>query len=206
MSEIVKLVTELTISLIDKYGLLGIFTLMTLESASIPFPSFITMPFAGFLASTGYWNLSLIIIIGILGNTFGGILAYWFGYKKGETWVRVFIKKFGKFILLSEEKFNKGIELFNKYDKRIIFVSRIVPIIRAFTSLPAGVAKVNFPSFVALSILGNIIYVTLLGYIGFVLGENWSLIAPIFKQLQYIILGLILLVIVYFIFRKTKKN
>lgn len=206
MSEIVKLVTELTISLIDKYGLFGIFTLMTLESASIPFPSFITMPFAGFLASTGYWHLSTIILIGILGNTFGGIFAYWFGYKKGEIWIRAFIRKFGKFILLSEEKFNKGIELFNKFDKKIVFASRIIPIVRAFTSLPAGVAKVNFPSFVILSILGNIIYVTFLGYLGFVLGENWSLIAPIFKQLQYIILGLILLVIVYFIFKKTKKN
>lgn len=206
MSEIIKLVTELTISLIDKYGLLGIFILMTLESASIPFPSFITMPFAGFLASTGYWPLSIIILIGILGNTVGGILAYWFGYKKGETWIRAFIRKFGKFIFLSEEKFNKGIELFNKFDKKIVFASRIIPIVRAFTSLPAGVAKVNFPSFVVLSILGNVIYVALLGYLGFILGENWSLIAPIFKQLQYVILGLILLVIVYFIFKKTKKS
>jgi len=206
MSQIVHIITELTISSVDKFGLLGIFVLMTLESASIPFPSFITMPFAGFLVSQGYWHLSIIVLIGILGNSFGGILAYWFGYKKGETWVRAFIKKFGKFILLSEEKFNKGIDLFNKFDKKIVFISRVVPVIRAFTSLPAGVAKINFPSFVLLSLLGNIIYVFFLGYTGYILGENWSLIAPIFKKFQYIILGSIIFLILFFIYKKIKKN
>jgi len=206
MSEIVKTITNLTIDLVSKFGIPGIFILMALESASIPFPSFITMPFAGFLVTQGYWSLATVIIIGVLGNTFGGALAYLFGYKKGETWVRAFIRKFGKYILLTEEKFDIGIGLFNKHDKKISFISRIVPIVRAFTSLPAGVAKVKFVPFLILSTLGNIIYVSLLGYIGYVLGDNWQIIGPIFKKLQYLIIGIILIAIFYFIFKKKKKN
>lgn len=206
MTEIIHIIYELTINLVSEFGIFGVFILMTLESASIPFPSFITMPFAGFLSTKGYWHLGVVIVIGILGNSLGGILAYWFGYKKGETWVRTFIKKFGKYILLSEEKFNTGINLFNKNDRKIVFISRVVPIVRAFTSLPAGVAKIKFIPFVLLSLLGNIVYVTILGYLGFALGENWSIIAPIFKKIQYIIVALILFSVVYFIFKKTKKN
>lgn len=206
MSELIHFITQLTISLVSDFGIIGIFVLMTLESASIPFPSFVTMPFAGFLSTSGYWPLSIAIIAGILGNTFGGILAYWFGYKKGESWVRSFIRKLGKYILLSEEKFEIGISLFKKYDKKIAFISRIIPVVRAFTSLPAGVAKINFSSFAILSLLGNIFYVTFLAYLGYVLGENWGIIGPVFKKLQYLIFASILFLIAYFIFKKTKKK
>lgn len=206
MSQIIHIVSKLTIEIVAEYGLLGILVLMTLEAASIPFPSFITMPFAGFLVSRGYWHLGVIILIGTLGNSLGGSLAFWFGYKKGETWIRTFIRKFGKFILLSEAKFDKGINLFNQYDKKIIFVSRIIPIVRAFTSLPAGVARLNFSSFLLLSTLGNILYVAFLSYLGFILGENWAIITPIFKKFQYLIFISFILIIIFYLYKRKKKN
>jgi len=205
MSEVIINISNLAISLVSNFGLLGIFILMTLESASIPFPSFITMPLAGFLATKGYWHIGVAVVIGILGNSFGGILAYWFGYKKGESWIRIFIKNFGKYILLNEQKFNIGTDLFKKYDKKIAFISRIIPVVRAFNSLPAGVAKVSFWAFVTYSLLGNIIYVTFSTYLGFILGENWRIIGPIFKKIQFLVLGFILLTVIYFSYRRFRK-
>src|SRR3990167_6927910 len=94
--------------LLEHYGILAVFLLMTAESALIPIPSEITMPFAGFMAGRGLIDFWLVVGVGALANLTGSVLAYWLGYKKGEEWVRTAIKKWGKWLLIREDEFDKA--------------------------------------------------------------------------------------------------
>jgi len=118
-------------------GLLAVFILMSLESALVPIPSEVTMPFAGFLAGMGVINIWAAIVIGALGNLTGSLLAYWLGYVKGELWVREAIGKWGKWLLIREEEFDRAKAWYGKYGQGITFASRLLPVFRTFISLPA---------------------------------------------------------------------
>lgn len=190
MEEVTKLIVGILTSFIEGYGLIAVFFLMTLESALIPIPSEITMPFAGFLAGRGIIGFWPVIAIGALGNLTGSLLAYWLGYVKGENWVRVAIRKWGKWLLIREEEFDKSKSWFAKYGQGITFTSRLLPIVRTFISLPAGIAKMNLPFFALLTFVGSFLWSTVLAYLGLKLGENWLAIEPVFRKFQLVIVAL----------------
>src|SRR3989344_4011851 len=106
------LVTNLT-NFIEGYGLVAVFILMTAESALIPIPSEVTMPFAGFMAGRGILNFWLAVTVGAFANMTGSLLAYWLGYTKGEIWVRLAIKKWGKWLLIKETEFDRAKKWFH---------------------------------------------------------------------------------------------
>lgn len=182
------LVQNLT-SLITSHGVVAIFVLMTLESALIPIPSEITMPFAGFLAGRGVMNFWSAVFIGALGNLAGSLLAYWLGYTKGENWVRVAIRKWGNWLLIREEEFDKAKHWFRKYGQAVAFTSRLLPIIRTFISLPAGIARMNLPKFSLLTFVGSLLWSGFLAYLGLKLGQNWLAIEPYFRKFQFAIIA-----------------
>jgi len=188
MEEITKVVVETLTGFIEGSGLVAIFVLMTAESALIPIPSEITMPFGGFLAGRGVVPFWSVVFIGALGNLLGSLLAYYLGYLKGEGWVRIAIRKWGKWLLIREEEFDKSKEWFAKYGQGITFASRLLPIVRTFISLPAGIAKMNLPFFAILTFIGSFLWSGVLAFVGLKLGENWLAIEPIFRKFQFIII------------------
>lgn len=188
MNELTKIVIETLTTLISTYGVASVFVLMTLESALIPIPSEITMTFAGFLAGAGVFNFWLIVFVGALGNLAGSLLAYWLGYVKGEEWVRTAIRKWGKWLLIREEEFDKAKAWFEKYGQGITFASRLLPIVRTFISLPAGIAKMNLPLFSVLTFIGSFVWSGFLAYLGLKLGQNWLSIEPYFRKFQLVII------------------
>lgn len=185
-------VTNLT-ALISNYGLLAVFLLMTAESALIPIPSEITMPFAGFLAGRGVFDFWTVIAVGALGNLTGSLLAYWLGYAKGEDWVRIAIRKWGKWLLIRESEYDKSKAWYQKYGQGITFASRLLPIVRTFISLPAGIAKMNLPLFSTLTFIGSLFWSSVLAYVGLKLGENWLSIEPYFRKFQLLIIIIFIL-------------
>lgn len=198
MQEITSILVENLTVIISNYGYLAIFILMTLESAIIPIPSEITMPFAGFMAASGLLNFWLVVLVGALGNLFGSILAYGLGYKKGEGWVRQAINRWGKWLLIREEEFDRAKIWFGKYGQTVTFFSRLLPVVRTFISLPAGIAKMSFPVFCLLTFIGSFIWSAFLAFLGYKLGENWMAIEPYFRKFQFVIIGgFIILVVVY---------
>lgn len=199
------LVNNLT-SLINTYGYLAVFLLMTAESALIPIPSEITMTFAGFLSGTGHMNIWLIIFIGAFGNLIGSLLAFWLGRAMGESWIRIAIKKWGKWILIHEKDFDTSLRWFKKYGQGITFGSRLLPIVRTFISLPAGIADMNVVKFGIFTFVGSFIWSGVLAYLGLKLGQNWQLIDPYFRKFQFLILGLGLAAIFFYIYRHLHKN
>lgn len=200
----VELLAHYIIQLIEQTSYVGIFILMFLESALIPIPSEITMPFSGFLAASGKLNFWGIVITGTLANLAGSLLAYYIGYLLEETILIGLIKKYGKFLLITVDDYNKAYKWFTKYGDKIIFISRILPAVRTVISLPAGVFKMNMKKFIIYTTVGCFIWSVLLTYIGFVLGENWNSLEVYFRQFQILIAVLIIGAGIFYIEKKLK--
>ncbi len=163
------------------------------------------MPFAGSLIPQGTFNFWVLVMTGTLANLTGSLLAYALGYL-GEEAVLKFIRNYGKYVLVREKEYHHAMNLFSKYGEWIVGVSRVLPAIRTYISLPAGIAKMNFKKFVLYTFLGSFIWSTALAYLGVVLGENWRVLSRYFHLLDFIIIGTILLALVLFLLKKFKPK
>ena len=206
MHELTAFFVENVTFLIERYSYWAVFVLMTAESALIPIPSEVTMPFAGFLAGRGVVNFWLVSFVGGFANLVGSLLAYWLGYVKGEEWTRYAIRKWGKWLLIKEKEFDIAKNWFQKYGQAVAFTSRLLPIIRTFISLPAGIAKINIYVFSFFTFLGSFIWSTFLAYLGLKLGQNWLAIEPYFKKFQFVIVGLGIAAVAFYIWMHIKKK
>jgi membrane protein DedA with SNARE-associated domain len=189
------------IAVISTLGYGGIVLTMAIESACIPLPSEIIMPFSGYLVSAGRFNLWLVGIAGAIGCVVGSVAAYWVGIKGG----RPFLEKYGKYVLISHHDLDNADRFFRKYGDWSIFISRLLPVIRTFISLPAGIAKMRFGRFVLLTFLGSLPWCLALAYVGKVMGENWEEIKIYFRKADIAIGILIVIAVVLFLYRHLKK-
>lgn len=203
----VELLAHYIITFISNTGYAGVFFLMVVESALIPMPSEITMPFAGFLVSTGRFDLILVVLTGALGNLIGSLLAFGLGFWGEDLFLRNFIRKFGKYILISEHEYNRSEKWFRKYGEIIVFVSRLLPAIRTYISLPAGISKMNLFRFIIYTFLGSLIWTLILTYIGVILGNRWQSIGAYFHAFDAVIIFVfVLCVILYFRHKLSQKT
>jgi membrane protein DedA with SNARE-associated domain len=200
--ELLKPIVEFIMSFIAQLGYMGIFFLMILESAMIPIPSEIIMPFSGFLSSTGRLDPFLVTLSGSLGNLVGSVLTYYLGIKAG----RKFILKYGKYILLKKEHLETTENLFKKYGDRISFAGRLLPGIRTYVSLPAGIGKANFTKFVTYTFAGSLLWNFMLTYVGMSLGSNWKNIDKYSIYLDVAALLAIAGFITWFVYNTKRKS
>ncbi len=205
LNALIESITHFITSFISNTGYWGIFLLMMSESALIPIPSEVTMTFSGFLASAGQFSLFWVIVVGAVANLVGSLLAFWLGYWSGEHVIRIWIRKYGKYLLITEHEYNRSEGWFRKYGENIVFFSRVLPIIRTFISLPAGLANMNIWKFSLFTFIGSLIWSAALAYIGFYLGANWNSLENYYRQFEYLIAaGLVLLALIY-IYKKIKE-
>lgn len=205
MEQIITFLTGLIIQVIQSTGYVGVFVLMTAESALIPIPSEITMPFAGYLASVGKFNLYAIILIGALANLAGSLIAYGIGMWGEDSFIRKVVKKYGKWVLITEDEYTKSEKWFRKYGEKIVFFSRVLPIVRTFISLPAGVAKMKLGKFCLFTLIGSLIWSAFLTYIGFALGRNWHSIETYYRRFEFVIIIAGLALAAYYLRHKWSK-
>lgn len=204
IEQAIQLVTHFIITTIDNTGYSGIFILMAAESALIPIPSEITMPFSGYLAQIGRFNIYSVILVGAFANLIGSMIAYGLGYWAEEHLLRTLIKKFGRFLLLSEHEYDRSERWFRKYGEKIVFYSRLLPVVRTFISLPAGIAEMNFWKFTYLTFLGSLIWSAFLTYLGYYLGKNWHSIEIYYRRFEIFIIIIIVVVGIYYLYKKLK--
>lgn len=191
-------ITSLVIFFIEKNAYIAVLVLMTLESFNLPIPSEVIMPFAGFLASKGKISFWIAVFLGALGNVFGSLLSYFLA-----EWILVLREKSNILKkILKEKHLEKANNWFLKYGKISIFASRVVPVIRTFISLPAGLAKMPLTSFIPLTFLGSFIWSAFLTYLGYILGENWGMLEYYFRKVDYFLLILILALILALFWKK----
>ncbi len=204
INAVIASATHFIISVISSSGYTGIFILMTAESALIPIPSEITMTFAGYVASLGNLNIYLVILVGACANLVGSWLAYWLG-KWGEKRVILhLIRKYGKYLLISVNEFYRSERWYRKYGEIITFFSRVLPIVRTFISLPAGIAKMDFWKFSVFTLLGSLVWSAFLTYVGYMLGRNWNSLHPYYQKFEYVIIGGIVILGAYYMYHKLK--
>jgi membrane protein DedA with SNARE-associated domain len=186
-------------------GYPAIFILMTIESALIPIPSEVTMPFAGFLVGTGRMEFIPVVFFGALGNLFGSLLSYALGYWGQKNYVKGLIKKYGKYLLISYDDVETAERWFCQKGELIAFTSRLLPVVRTFISLPAGFSKMNWIRFSIFTFLGAFIWSALLAYIGLILGENWHQLGSYFHKFDVLIVMVIIILGIIYIHHKIKK-
>ena len=192
------------IHLIQSAGYGGVFLLMTLESALLPIPSEVTMPFAGYLAQTGALSLPIVVLVGALGNLTGSLIAYAVGYFLEERVILSFIKRYGKLILLSSDEYLRAVSWYKKYGSSITFFSRLLPAVRTFISLPAGLAEMNVWKFSIYTFLGSVLWSFVLAYIGYYLGAHWDAIAPVYNTFQLFVIVAVVLLVLYYLYHKIQ--
>jgi membrane protein DedA with SNARE-associated domain len=182
---------------ISLLGYSGVILMMAIESACVPLPSEIIMPFSGYLVSTGKFSLFGVSFMGAIGCVLGSIVAYTVGYYGG----RPMAEKYGKYVLITHHDLDIADRFFGKYGNAAIFFSRMLPVVRTFISLPAGIAKMNLAKFIIYTFAGSFPFCYILAYIGEKLGENWNTLGVYFHKFDIIIGIIILAGIIWFVKR-----
>jgi membrane protein DedA with SNARE-associated domain len=201
LEKIITLIAAWIMSVISTMGYGGIVLLMAIESACIPLPSEIIMPFAGFLIFKGEMSLWLVALAGATGCVLGSIPAYYVGMFGG----RPLAEKYGKYILLSKKDLDLADHLFDKHGEIIIFIARMLPAVRTFIAFPAGVVRMNMTKFILYTFVGSFIWCGLLAYAGMKFGENWVSLKVYFHEFHYVILAAGLLFMVWYVRRHFKQ-
>ncbi len=182
-------IVDIIVNFAREFGYLGIFIMMFLESTFFPFPSEVAMIPAGYLASKGDMSLTLAIVIGTLGSLSGALFNYYLAKKYGRKGVL----KFGKYFFFTEEKLQKMERFFVEHGSFSTFVARLIPGVRQFVSLPAGLSSMDIKKFMLYTTLGAGIWVIVLALLGYFIGGNEELIK---SYLHEIVLGTLFLIIV----------
>lgn len=182
--------------MIGSYGITAVFLLMVLESACIPVPSEAIMLFGGFLAGQGKVTFIGVVTAGVLGNLVGSWIAYWVGLKKGRDWALRW-----HWLHITPERLDMADRWFEKYGSWAVLIGRVLPIVRTFISLPAGVARMPFWRFTIYTFLGCIPWMAGLTYIGLTVGDNWEEWKGYLHYIDYLVAVIIVAGAVYLFIR-----
>ena len=183
-------------------GYPGIIFLMGLESMVLPIPSEVVMPFAGWLAYDGQMDWVIASLAGTLGCTLGSLIAYYAGYYGG----RPFVLRYGRYVLLQEKHLDSAERWFEKWGASAVFFTRLLPVLRTFISIPAGICRMNIVKFIILTILGSAPWCFALTYAGFLLGPEWESIIRFFEPFEVLIVVAAVLLVFYYYFYYRKKR
>lgn len=198
--------THFIIDNVATYGYLAIFVLMVLESACIPIPSEVTMVFGGALVSATFLAPELqlefwpVVLAGTLGNVVGSWLAYWAGYAGG----RPFVARWGRYLLIRPHEVDRAHDWFERYGEPAVFFGRLLPVVRTFISLPAGVVRMGFWKFTVFTVLGCLPWSIALTWLGYLLGERWETVERILRPISWAIAIAILIVGVWFVWHRLR--
>jgi membrane protein DedA with SNARE-associated domain len=203
---VLETLNDLITGFIGDFGYVAIFVLMVLESACVPIPSEVTMLFGGALASpefAGDQHLNLVIVglMGTIGNVVGSWLAYWAGAVGG----RPLVDRFGRYLLILPHEVDRAHEWFERRGELTVFVSRLLPVIRTFISLPAGVARMPFWRFTIYTTLGCLPWTFALAWLGFALGERWTTVEDFFRPVAWAIAAVVVAVGVWWVAHRYRK-
>lgn len=170
IAKVIEALAVWTTAVIATLGYGGVALLMGIESACIPLPSEIIMPFAGYLVYTGQFSLHGAALAGAVGCILGSIPAYWLGQYGG----RPVIERWGKYVLLSRKELDLADRLFARHGQWVVLAGRLLPVIRTFIAFPAGVARMNMAKFIVYTFVGSYPWCYGLAWVGMKLGEQWN--------------------------------
>ena len=205
VEQIIALMAIPVTFVIDHTGYFGIAFLMAIESACIPLPSEIIMVYAGAMVAEGHYSLFWVATAGAIGNNVGSYVVYVIGARGG----RIAIEKWGKYVLMSERDLQRAEQFFARFGSFAVFFGRLLPIIRTFIALPAGIARMNLTKFQIYTFLGSWPWCFGLAYVGMKLGPAWqgdNAFKQILHKFDFAIAGLLIAAVVWFIYAHWKAS
>ena len=202
ISRVIELLSAFVIYVISAGGYAGIVLLMAIESACIPLPSEVIMPFSGYLVFTGRFNLLWVATAGAIGCNVGSLAAYEVGAYGG----RRLVEKYGAWILLSERELAWADRFFARYGNAAVFLARLLPVIRTFIALPAGIARMPRGRFHLYTFLGSWPWCFGLAYLGMKAGEHWHYLGEYFHRFDAVIGAVLAVLAVWFFWSRWKHR
>jgi len=202
IARILEILAAFIIGVISSAGYAGVVFLMAIESACIPLPSEIIMPFSGYLVFRGEFELMWVALAGAFGCVAGSVPAYYLGLYGG----RPIVERYGKYVLVSHHDLDVADRWFARYGDWVIFFGRLLPVVRTFISFPAGVARMDIFRFVIYTFVGSFPWCWGLAYIGMKLGENWDTLGVYFHEFDIVIGILIAIGIAYYLWRHLRNR
>lgn len=193
------------LNLFTTFGYAGIILAMAIESCCIPLPSELIMPLAGFLAFQGRLNLGGAALAGAVGCVIGSVVAYWIGATGG----RPLLLRYGRYVLISRHDADRADDFFARWGDATVFFTRLLPIVRTFISLPAGITRMNFKKFIVYTFLGSLPWCFVLAYAGYKLGQHWQDIGSTlhaFDALVVVIIAALVALFLYYHLRRTRSR
>ena len=190
------------ISVISHSGYVGIVLLMSIESACIPLPSELIMPFGGYLVFEGTFKLLWVATAGAIGCNLGSLVAYEIGFFGG----RPLVERFGHWILMTRRELDTADRFFARWGYLAVFIARLLPVIRTFIAFPAGVARMDFLRFNVFTFLGSLPWCLALAYAGVKLGERWETLRSYFHRFDTVLAVLIVIAVVWFVYDRWKNR
>ena len=197
IEKLVAILAGWIIAVISTLGYGGIVLLMGIESACIPLPSEIIMPFSGYLVFKGEMTLWGVALAGAVGCVLGSIPAYYLGMVGG----RPLVEKYGKWVLISHHDLHIADRWFEKHGEIIIFIGRLLPAVRTFIAFPAGIARMHMGRFIAYTFVGSLLWCWVLAYAGMKMGQNWESLKVYFHQFHNVLAVLAVVFVVWFVRR-----
>lgn len=197
--------TSWIVAAIGAGGYPGIAALMALESACIPLPSEIIMPFAGYLASTGRFSLVLTALAGAIGCNIGSTVAYWVGAQGGRRW----IERWGPRVLIHRQDLDRADRFFARFGPLAVLIARVLPVIRTFIAFPAGIVRVRQLPFQLYTFVGSFAWCYALAYVGFQLGTKWDSdprLRGFLHQFDLVIVALGLAAVAWFVWSRSRQR
>jgi membrane protein DedA with SNARE-associated domain len=201
VSAILEVLGRFIISVISATGYTGVVLLMGIESACIPLPSEVIMPFSGYLVSTGRFRLWAVALAGAVGCNLGSLVAYYVGSLGG----RPLVEKYGRYLLVTQHDLAMADRFFARYGDWAVFTARLLPVIRTFIAFPAGVSRMNVVRFHVYTFLGSLPWCWVLAFAGLKLGERWSTLRLYFHRFDTV-LGIVIVVAAVWFIRNRWKN
>ena len=197
------------ISIMNKFGYLGVFSLIAIENIFPPIPSEVILLFGGFMTTYSKMNIIGVIIASTLGSLVGAIILYYIGKILNKERLKKIVKgKIGKILRLKEKDIDKADEWFDTKGNKTVFFCRFVPILRSLISIPAGMSEMEMPKFLLYTTVGSAIWNSVLTILGSIVGEKWETIVEIFDKYSHITLIVLIILfiaaIIYF-YKKRKK-
>ncbi|MGZ7138721.1 MAG: DedA family protein [Halobacteriota archaeon] len=195
-------VSTYILNVIDTYGYYGILVGMTIESMGIPLPSEIILPYGGYLAYLGHLNFFAVTLTGTLACVVGSLFTYFIAFYGGNY----LFERYGKYVGITKRELNVANAWFDRYGEISVFISRMIPGVRAYSSIPAGICRMDVKKFSVYTFLGSLPWNLALVFAGYYLGANWQSISAAYYYFVIIVLVVLLCVGIGFVLLKRAKT
>jgi len=206
IGEIFGALADFAIKLVSDLGYPGIVLAMAVENLFPPIPSEAVMPMAGYLTTTGRFNLWLTILAGVLGSLIGAVVLYYIGIWAGNLAFRKFLDRYGRFFMTTSKELDAAEKWFEKHGEKSVLLWRMIPIVRSIISIPAGFTKMPLKKFMIFTTIGTTAWTAFLTIVGVVLGENWEEIGPMMKKFEFVVIGIVVVLAGYYIVRQLRSR